>query len=78
MVSATKIESHFSNTNLESNLQNSELLIACDAKKIGVAFEHKLPVYQQAALFNFNKSAKLDRVSSINPSVVWEISFASC
>lgn len=41
-----------------------------DAKKIGAAFDHKSPVYQQTALFNFSKSAKLEKQSSINPSAV--------
>lgn len=77
MVSVTKIESHFNNTDLESDLQKSKLLIACDAKKIGAAFEHISPVYQQTALFNFSKSAKLDKVSSVNPSAVFHLPHAN-
>lgn len=59
MVSVTRIGSRFSNTDIESDLQYSELLIASDAKKIGAAFELKSPVYQQTALFNFTSLLNL-------------------
>lgn len=44
MVSVTRIGSRFCSTDLESDLQTSELLIACDAKKISFR-EKKSPVY---------------------------------